>query len=110
MVSRRAKILMALPLTTLMEVEFEDEGSGEVILCSMLMDGTLGPGGGAEVTAILSLGGVEVTRAAPLLCKSLKVCEESTTDVEWSPAGLPWKTTLVLRMISSEDLFFSASY
>jgi hypothetical protein len=105
-----AKILMALPSKTTAEVLFEDKGSGVAIVCSMILDGTIGPGGGDSVTAILTLAGVEVTKAAPLLCKRQAVCEESAVDIEWFPSGLPWKTTLILLTTLFEDLFFSASY
>jgi hypothetical protein len=104
------KILAALTATNTAEVLFEDSGSGLAIVCSMLFDGTIGPGGGDNVTSILTLAGVEVTAAAPLLCKREAVCEESATEIEWSPVGLPWKTTLILLTTLFEDLFFSMKY
>lgn len=59
----------------------------------MSIDGTVGAKGQGEITAILSLAGVEVTLSAPLLCKSHKSCAEGT-EIEVSPEKLPWTTAV----------------
>lgn len=104
--------IMQLQATIKGNVEFEDEGNGnESITCSVVFDGTVGPGGGDNVTEMLTPGGVLVDLTNPLLCTSKAVCEESATDIELAPEGLPWKSTVILNSLSRlEDLWFSAKF
>lgn len=71
------------------EIILEDSKAGIGVKCSGIADGTVGADGAGEVTKILTVAGVEVTLTAPLLCKSNKFCEESSTDIEASPENLP---------------------
>jgi hypothetical protein len=93
------------------ELILEDNKAGLGVTCSGILDGNVSADGKDEVTAVLSLAGVAVTLAAPLLCKSHKFCEESATDIEASPENLPFKTQLELTEAGAfRDIVTSASY
>jgi hypothetical protein len=91
-------------VTTLTSVEIsgelllEDAGVKGHVVCSGIFDGSVGESGEIEITEVLTLGGVAGTLAAPVLCKSAagSACEESATDVEVAPDGLPWHGLLYL--------------
>jgi hypothetical protein len=94
------------PVTSLIPFSLEGTvqlGSSNVfqISCSGIFDGSFDPEAGFQLTAILSLSGTQVTLAAPLLCKSSKSCEESATDIEMAPEGLPWSGSMKLMETGS---------
>jgi hypothetical protein len=80
------------------ELLLEDTGVKGHVICDGIFDGSVGESGEAEITEVLSLAPAVVTLTAPLLCKSVSgsACEESTTDIEVAPDGLPWHGLLFL--------------
>jgi hypothetical protein len=93
------------------ELLLKDTSNGATIICSVILDGSVGPNGEGEVTEVLSTAGVVVTLAAPLLCRGGPVCEINSTDVEVSPEGLPFHSLLFLMEIGSFlDVIFKATY
>jgi hypothetical protein len=93
------------------EIQLEDTKAKLGVTCSGKFIGTVGANGVDSVTEVQSLTGTAVTLTAPLLCKSHKFCEESTTDIEASPEGLPWTTKAYLTEAGAfSDLTVKASY
>jgi hypothetical protein len=80
------------------ELLVEDTGVKGHIICDGIFDGSVGASGEAEITEVLTLAPAAVTLAAPTLCKSASgsACEESATDIEVAPDGLPWHGLLFL--------------
>jgi hypothetical protein len=80
------------------ELLLEDEGVKGHVVCNGIFDVSIGESGEAEVVEVLTLGGVLVTLEKRLLCKSASgsACEESATDIEVAPEGLPWPGLLYL--------------
>ena len=69
---------------------------GTLVQCGYQIAGTINTNGKGEQTEVLNLAGVAVTEAAPLLCKSLNVCENNETDIEVFPRKFPWKFEVFL--------------
>ena len=94
------------------EILLSDTSNGSDVLCSGIFVGTLGASGAWEVTEVLSLALAVVSLSAPLLCTEDAVCESSTTDVEVSPEGLPWRGLMYLDETSGLflALVFKAGY
>jgi hypothetical protein len=93
------------------ELIFEDNKAGLGVTCSRILDGNVSGDGKDEVTAVLTLAGVPVSLAAPMLCKSHKFCEESATDIEAALENLPFKTQLELTEAGAfRDIVTSATY
>jgi hypothetical protein len=94
------------------EILLADTSNGSDVLCSVILDGSVGSDGEDEITEVLTLSGVVVTLTSPILCESGAVCEASPTDIEVAPEGLPWHTLLFLMESNDSflDLVFSASY
>jgi len=67
--------------------------NGTTIDCKGSSDGTVGPGAGGTVTALLNEAGEEITSAKPVTCELLAagLC---STPVTAFPVGLPWLTSL----------------
>jgi hypothetical protein len=84
-----------------------DKGVKARVKCNYTLDGSIGPNGEAEETEGLTLEGAVITKAAPLLCKSLtgSSCEENATDIEASPAGFPWH---VLGFLDSNGAYLES--
>jgi hypothetical protein len=106
------EVLTLTLVETTGSVLLADTSNGSDVICKWIFDGSVGPNGEDEITEVLTLSGVAVTLASPLLCESGAVCEKSTTDVEISPEGLPWHTLLFLMESNNSflDLVFSAGY
>ncbi len=80
------------------------------VLCLLILVGTVGPGEADEVSEILNAAKEKIgsnLTGTPLLCKSVKVCEEGT-DIEVWPDNLPWVTTIAL--MGSEPEFLDQLY
>jgi hypothetical protein len=75
------------------ELVLEDLGVSAGVGCSGIFVGSVGPGGEDEVTAVLSLSGVEVTLAKPLLTCTKRGNCGGTPEV--SPLELPWHSSLL---------------
>jgi hypothetical protein len=104
--------ITALASTETTEIlSLNDTSNGSVVFCELVLEGSVGPNGEGEITELLTTGGVAVTLTAPLLCKRGAVCEESATDIEASPEGLPFHTLLFLAENGSFlDLIIKASF
>src|ERR1700722_16420379 len=87
------------------EVKFVDKKLGIGLKCSLVFEGTIGPGSDSSVDEVLNSGHVLVTLSAPLSCKKETDCEEGT-DIYMSPEGLPWDGVLS----RSSEKFFNASF
>jgi hypothetical protein len=99
------------PTTAEGEIQLEDTKAKLGVTCSGKFIGTSGPNGIDLVTEVQSLTGTQVTLTAPLLCKSHKFCEESATDIEAAPEGLPWTTKAYLTEAGTfRDLTIKATY
>jgi len=76
------------------------------VLCSGILDGTVGPGSEGTVTKLLSLTGVEIPTTAlsgtGLTCTNDENCTE---PLVWADLESPWKTELEL-MIDGTETFF----
>lgn len=68
----------------------EDTKLGIAMKCSFIGIGVIGSDGSGEITEVLSLS----MESPPLLCKSIKGCEESSSDLEVTPHNLPYKGLL----------------
>jgi hypothetical protein len=95
-----AAITMALAATTNMELLItENTGIGKfAILCSMLLDGTVGPKSEDAITEMLNLSGEKIAEfkeppGLGLLCEAREGCATGT-DIELWPEKLPWETLL----------------
>jgi hypothetical protein len=76
------------------------------VLCSAILDGSVGPNGEDEVTEVLNLKKEKVELGVLALlgtgagsdCVTVKICSEgtATSPIEVWPEGLPWHTTLFL--------------
>jgi hypothetical protein len=69
------------------------------ILCSFILDGTIGPNGEDKIEKVLSLTGIEISELAgnaPLSCESSENCAATGVLVPIFPKGLPWSTLLFL--------------
>jgi len=98
--------------TTEAELLFENAKLGAAILCSGIFDGTVGAAGVDEVTAVLTLGGVNVLAldetgaTGGIKCTAetptAKICE---AESEIWPAKLPFKTQLDLDTEEVEKYF-----
>lgn len=91
------------------EFIMEDAKAGIGVICAGSAVGTVGPDGAGETTEILTLGGVIISLATPLLCKSHKSCEESATDIEAAPEHLPLSGALELTQAGGFRAFAIAS-
>jgi hypothetical protein len=92
---------------TVEEILLEDLGNkGGAICLSIVFDGSIGANGEFETTELLSLTGTAITLASPVLCEkdTGSVCEESTTDIEIAPDGLPWHGVMFLDETSGKFL------
>jgi hypothetical protein len=82
------------------ELLLEDTGVKGHVICNGIFDGSVGESGEAEITEVLSLAGAKIELVAGkwLICKSTtgSACEESATDIEVAPDGLPWHGLLFL--------------
>ena len=107
-----AAIVVLTPAMWTREVLFVDP-LGVHIVCSYILDGSVGPNGEYEITKVLTLAGVEVTLTATLLCKTVSQCEESATDIELSPEKLPFHGLIFLMengtFLAREEGTFSLS-
>ncbi len=100
-----------LPVEKEVEALYRDPKTGQHIVCtSYIRDGSMDPSGAITWTAYLTLAGTDVTLTSPLLCKAVADCEESATDIEMSPEGLPWRGLLILTESGAfKELLFGAS-
>src|ERR1700735_4143794 len=93
-----------LSVQTRGELLLEDKkatlGIKAMLLCSGILDGTIGPDGEDEITEILSLAGVATSLTAlsgtALLCSGQEGCNTGTENDEIWAVKLPWKTLLEL--------------
>jgi hypothetical protein len=97
-----AGVTELLPTIVIGEFILGDKSNGARVQCSYILDGSVGPNGENEETEALTLAKVAITEAAPLLCKTLKTCEASETDIEASASKLPWHT---FAFLSSNGAF-----
>lgn len=82
------------------ELLLEDTKLATIILCSGILDGWANVNGEGLITAVLSLGGVEVgtpLTGTALECVNVKGCEN---PLLW-PDGLPW--TMLLELIELDN-------
>lgn len=84
------------------------------VLCSGILDGTVGPGGEDSITVLLDLAKKEITLAGPgLLCERVETCAAASeaSPIEVWALKLPWHTELFL-MENGEilDLIVGAEY
>jgi len=66
------------------------------VVCEGILDGSVGPNGEDEITEVLTLAGVLVTKEKPLSCPSQTACEGPGSVF---PVGLPWHTLLILEEV-----------
>ena len=93
-----------LSVETVGELLLEDKkatlGIKAALLCSGILDGTIGPNGADEITELLTLAKVAVSKTAlsgtALLCSGQEGCNTGTENDEVWAVNLPWKTTLEL--------------
>jgi hypothetical protein len=97
-----AAITANLASVTTGEITLEDNKvpiAGKVaVLCSGILDGTVGANGADEITKALNLSGEELGAALTgleLVCSNVTKCEAGTTIQVWAEK-LPWKTLLFL--------------
>jgi len=80
------------------------------VLCSGILDGTIGPNGEDEITEVLNLAGtLSIPRIAlegtGLLCSGQEGCTTGTENDEVWAVNLPWLTLLELLEEESPTLF-----
>jgi hypothetical protein len=103
-------IMSNLASQTTGKMLFEDNkalGAKVDVLCSFILDGTIGPNGVDKIEKVLSLAGVEVSELAgakPLSCESSLNCEAAGVLVPWFPRLLPWSTLLYLDQVTGRIL------
>lgn len=84
------------------ELTLTDKNTGVSILCSVSLDASINAGGTGSVSRLLTLGTVEVTEAAPLLCVGNLLCPEPLVVA----VNLPWITELEL-MEENTEVFYA---
>lgn len=108
-----ASVTTTLLVQTTGELLLEDKkatlGIKAMVLCSGILDGTIGPNGEDEITEILSLTGTaiptSVLSGTGLLCSGQEGCTTGTENDEVWASGLPWLTLLELVEEESPTLF-----
>jgi hypothetical protein len=105
-----AKITTAQSSETTGEILLEDSKAGAAVVCSGILDGTVGPAAADQITKVLNLKGEEIS-STPLSglallgtgsgapdCRSEATCAEgsASSPIEVWPENLPWTTELVL--------------
>jgi hypothetical protein len=89
----------------LIDTNAEGVGVRAEVLCSFILDGTLGPGGADEVTELLNLSREPINLTAltelALVCTDVDNCTEALVWAE----ELPWKTEAELMEDGSETFF-----
>jgi len=106
-------ITTTLLVTSTGELLLEDEkgplGVKGMVLCSGILDGTIGLTGEDEITELLTLAGVAVSLTAlsgtALLCNGQEGCNTGTENAEVWAVNLPWLTLLELVEEASPTLF-----
>lgn len=76
-----------------------------IVLCSGILDGTVGPASEGSITELLTLAGVAISTTT--LSGTGLVCtgdENCTEPLVWA-SGLPWKTELELMVDGTETFF-----
>jgi len=97
-------VATTLSTVTSGELLLEDKkailGIKAAVLCSLILDGTIGANGEGEVTELLTLAGVAVSLTAlsgtALLCNGQEGCNTGTGNDEVWAVNLPWITQLDL--------------
>jgi hypothetical protein len=90
---KETAVLTLTSVETSGELLLEDTGVKGHLVCSGILDGSVGESGEAEITEVLNLEGTAtISLSSPDLCKSASgsSCEENATDIEFSFEGLPW--------------------
>ncbi len=114
-------LVAGLPITTTLLVTstssallLEDKegplGAKGMVLCSGILDGTIGPSGEDEITELLRLDGVTAVSLTALsgnalLCDGQEGCLTGTENAEVWAVNLPWLTLLELVEEASPTLF-----
>jgi hypothetical protein len=84
-------------------------GIKAMILCSGIVDGTIGPNGEGEIIEILSLSGTTIPRSplegTGLLCSGQEGCTTGTENDQAWAVGLPFKGLLELMEEESPTLY-----
>jgi len=93
------------------ELLLKDTKEKIMVLCSGILNGSIGLNGEDEITEVLNLEGLVVSLAEPLLCAVQETCETSPT-ANVVPLNLPWHSLLYLSTSSGLflDAVFSAGY
>jgi hypothetical protein len=97
-------VAATLSVETTGELLLEDKkatlGIKAMVLCSGILDGTIGANGVDEITELLSLAGAAISLTAlsgtALLCSGQEGCTTGTENDEVWAVKLPWKTLLEL--------------
>ncbi len=80
-----------------------------MVLCSAILDGTIGPNGEDEITELLTLAGMAVSlealKGTALLCNGQEGCNTGTENAEIWAVNLPWLTLLELVEEAGPTLF-----
>jgi hypothetical protein len=99
-----AAVAAPLPAETTGELLLENTESKGSIVCSGILDGTIGANSLDEITKVLTLGKVEVGELTGkgIECKGENIC---TSGEAWG-TKLPWKTEVELDTVSPPELFF----
>lgn len=97
-----APVTTELTTTAADELELTDKKTfvgAATVLCSMSLDGWVGPNSLDHVSEILSLSGVGISNTplvgTALMCTALKVCEASSAPTVY-PVHMPWNTEVEL--------------
>ncbi len=97
--SNGAAIAVAAAATVNMEVVLTElvGGLGFGVLCSVRLDGTVGPGAADLITEMLNLSGEAIGEltGTGIICTPREGCEAGTDAAMW-PELLPWETLLTL--------------
>ncbi len=93
-------LLVTSPGELLMEDEKGPLGAKGTVLCSGILDGTIGPNGEDEITELLTLAGAAVgltgLSGTALLCNGQEGCLTGTENAEVWAVNLPWLTLMEL--------------
>ncbi|HEX4115895.1 MAG TPA: hypothetical protein VHY18_08480 [Solirubrobacteraceae bacterium] len=110
-----AAVTTELLVEILGELLLEDEkgalGSPAMVLCSVILDGWVGPSSLGWISEVLSLGGVAISNTplsgTALECTGQTACETNTTVLVW-PIGYPTETEV--ELLEQNGIFFAVLF
>jgi hypothetical protein len=91
------------------ELTLKDSGLKSAVLCSMIVDGWVGPNSLGSISEVLTLAGGLTSAplgSVPIICAVVEGCSTTAAAPEAWAVNLPWETELEL-MEQNGEIFFA---